>query len=280
MSDRGEDSDRQAAAVTEARPSPFLPVQASRQPKAPESVADRIRTAIIDGDIAIDAMLPTEAQLAVSFGVSRPTIREALRILESERFIHISRGSRGGVTVLEPTSPYAARSLAHILRFQKATLGDIYDARIELEGAAAQFAARNNPADAGKALRACVEREFAMIDDLPHVIEAISSVHLVILQQCGNLTLKLVGSALQDMIRHQMTVVYAQRLREGRDEFRREKLSEGFQRHEQLAELIARGKAEEACALWKANMHQTREFWVPGNMPLQLPPLMGAAPDP
>jgi GntR family transcriptional regulator, transcriptional repressor for pyruvate dehydrogenase complex len=65
-----------------------------RVPKTAELVASRIRRAIVEGRIGAGENLPSEAKLVETFEVSRPTIRETIRILEFE--ITASRGARGG----------------------------------------------------------------------------------------------------------------------------------------------------------------------------------------
>src|SRR3546814_8534697 len=73
-----------------------------RIPKTAELVADRIRRRIISGELGEGASLPPESQLLELFGVSRPTLREAIRILEAERLITVKRGSRSGARVSPP----------------------------------------------------------------------------------------------------------------------------------------------------------------------------------
>lgn len=62
-------------------------------------IADRIRAAIIDGSLKVDSRLPSEAELAESFGVSRPTVREALKRLAAKNLIRTQRGATGGAFV-------------------------------------------------------------------------------------------------------------------------------------------------------------------------------------
>ena len=66
-----------------------------RVPKTAELVAGRIRRSIVTGELRTGDSLPSEAHLITDFQVSRPTIREAIRILESEGLISVSRGARG-----------------------------------------------------------------------------------------------------------------------------------------------------------------------------------------
>jgi len=55
-----------------------------------------IRRQITGGELKEGDNLPPEAQIIEEFAVSRPTLREAFRILESEKLISVSRGARGG----------------------------------------------------------------------------------------------------------------------------------------------------------------------------------------
>lgn len=65
-------------------------------------VADKIRAAILDGRLQIDERLPTEEDLAKSFGISRPTVREALKRLAAQNLIRSQRGPSGGTFVSRP----------------------------------------------------------------------------------------------------------------------------------------------------------------------------------
>src|ERR1700733_962449 len=73
-----------------------------RVPKAGELVAEQLRRQIVTGELREGDPLPSENVLMERFGILRPTLREAFRILESEHIIVIKRGARGGAYVLVP----------------------------------------------------------------------------------------------------------------------------------------------------------------------------------
>src|SRR3546814_18606163 len=77
------------------------------------------------------------------FGVSRPTLREAFRILEAESLIGVRRGSRGGAQVLEPDPSIAARHVGLLLQLQCATLKDVYAALLETDPLSARLLSRS-----------------------------------------------------------------------------------------------------------------------------------------
>ena len=78
-------------------------------PKMAELIGDVLRRQIVHGDLKEGDALPSEAVLMEQFGVSRPTLREAFRVLESESLITIRRGAHGGARVKSPDQKIAAR---------------------------------------------------------------------------------------------------------------------------------------------------------------------------
>ncbi|MDT5398354.1 MAG: GntR family transcriptional regulator, transcriptional repressor for pyruvate dehydrogenase complex, partial [Mycobacterium sp.] len=80
-----------------------------RSPKTAELVAGTLRRMVVDGQLKEGDFLPNEAELMAHFGVSRPTLREAVRVLESERLVEVRRGSRTGARVRVPGPEIVAR---------------------------------------------------------------------------------------------------------------------------------------------------------------------------
>ena len=85
--------------------------QLVRAPKTSELIAAQLRRQIVRGTVKPGEKLPPESQLMEQFGVSRPTIREAFRILETERLIVVRPGSRGGAQVVAPDLTEGAERL-------------------------------------------------------------------------------------------------------------------------------------------------------------------------
>src|SRR5262245_39848287 len=104
-----------------------------RVQKLSHAVADRLRAQIISGQRKVGEKLPLESELLAQFKVSRPTIREALRILEVESLITLGRGARAGATVLGPTVDRAAEYAAMVLSSAGTTIGELHDARGVIE---------------------------------------------------------------------------------------------------------------------------------------------------
>src|SRR5579859_3121675 len=112
-----------------------------RAPKTGELIATHLRRQIVRGNLRPGETLPAELQLMEQFGVSRPTLREAFRILEAETLISVRRGSRGGAKVLPPDASVAARYVGVLLQMQGATINDVYEARMISEPPCARLLA-------------------------------------------------------------------------------------------------------------------------------------------
>ena len=100
-------------------PAPLAPRSSNRPirvPKTAEIVSDSIRQRIISGELQEGDSLPPESQLMEDFSISRPTLREAFRILEAEQLISVVRGSRTGARVHLPHVESVSRYASHILR--------------------------------------------------------------------------------------------------------------------------------------------------------------------
>jgi DNA-binding FadR family transcriptional regulator len=104
-------------------------------------LARELANYLSDNNLPEGTKLPTEVEMARTFGVGRTTLREALRLLEMRGVITIRVGRGGGPVVRQPQTTDLAEALALVLQFQKATLGDVIDARLLLEPTAARRAA-------------------------------------------------------------------------------------------------------------------------------------------
>src|SRR5262245_6996791 len=95
----GPSSPEETSMAPGARPPVSKPIRA---PKTAELIAAQIRGQIVRRELEPGMTLPTETELMGQLGVSRPTLREAYRILEAESLISVRRGVGGGAVVLAP----------------------------------------------------------------------------------------------------------------------------------------------------------------------------------
>src|SRR3546814_16080560 len=88
-----------------------------RIPKAAEIIAQAIRRRIVLGDLVEGDLLPTEADLMTPFDVSRPTLREALRLLEDDGLVRVLPGATGGVRTCPQQADLAALTRGFLPRW-------------------------------------------------------------------------------------------------------------------------------------------------------------------
>ncbi|EUA51573.1 bacterial regulatory s, gntR family protein [Mycobacterium xenopi 3993] len=178
--------------------SPEKAFGAVRSPKTAEVVARRLRKMVVDGQLADGDFLPHEAELMAHFRVSRPTLREAVRILESERLIEVRRGSRTGARVRIPGPEIVARPAGLLLELSGATLADVMTARIAIEPAAAKLLAETGTEDAHNELRNIVNNIPAAWEggELPR---ASANLHRRMVELSGNTTLGIIAGMLHEI---------------------------------------------------------------------------------
>jgi GntR family transcriptional repressor for pyruvate dehydrogenase complex len=98
-----------------------------------ETIVDQIRQLMRQGQLRPGDRLPAERDLCERFGVSRVTVREALRMLESSGLVEIRVGARGGAFVTIPTSEHVGDGLADMLSLSALTAADVTEVRLILE---------------------------------------------------------------------------------------------------------------------------------------------------
>jgi GntR family transcriptional regulator, transcriptional repressor for pyruvate dehydrogenase complex len=147
----------------------FKPVKPLR---VAEEIAQQLKQSIILGHFGIGDKLPTEADLADQFQVSRTAVRDALRILKNSGFVVTRQGASGGAYVSNLTFERLAAAFLDVFQAEKATLLEVFDVRCLLEPEVARRAAEAvNPESA--------QRLTESMGVTPHF-------HLALAEMCGN----------------------------------------------------------------------------------------------
>jgi GntR family transcriptional regulator, transcriptional repressor for pyruvate dehydrogenase complex len=165
--------------------------------KVAEFVAAELRSRIVTGELTDGDELPCEAEMIDEYGVSRPSLREALRILETERLVRIRRGKQGGCVVRRPTAASAAYHLGLTLRAENVTLEDLAVARLSIEPACVALAAQLPD-------REGIVSELTQLVDLSERSKttgesdlAMQEFHFRLVELCGNTTMAVLVGALE-----------------------------------------------------------------------------------
>jgi len=118
------------AATPPAEPELFSRVSLGR---ISEVIVEQIRLLMRQGQLKPGDRLPPERDLCARFGVSRVTVREALRMLESSGLVEIRVGARGGAFVTAPSSDRVGEGLADLLTLSVISAADVTEVRMILE---------------------------------------------------------------------------------------------------------------------------------------------------
>ena len=166
-----------------------MPLQAVEPKRLYRQIADQIAHLIASGEFPAGSRLPAERELAVSLGVSRTSVREAIISLEMNRLVEVRVGT--GIFVAAPDDvPRGVGDDAGPGPFE------LLEARKVIEGEIAALAAKNGRDDDFEALARCVDRMERHIDDFAAREAADREFHLRIAKATGNGSLELVVDGL------------------------------------------------------------------------------------
>jgi GntR family transcriptional repressor for pyruvate dehydrogenase complex len=227
-----------------------------------ELVAANLRRRIIGGALADGDELPREAELLEEFGVSRPSLREALRILETEGLIRIRRGKVGGAIVHPPTPQSAAYHVGLTLQSRRVTLRDLAQARGVLEPACAGFAAERDL----KTRKTIVQRLEELIDENEARLgssfaftESALKFHAAVVELSGNTTVAVLAGALEAVWSSQERH-WAQRVSDDGGYPDSKAQREVLRAHRRVVSAIASGDAEAAIQSMRGHLLKSQSY--------------------
>jgi len=230
-----------------------------RSPKTAELVAATLRRMIVLRQLQEGDYLPQEAELMEHFHVSRPTLREAVRVLESEGLVEVRRGSRTGARVRVPGPEAVAKPAALLLELSGATLADVMAARTSIEPLAARLLADGGTIGAKSELR-------AMVDSIPssweasELASASATFHRRLVELSGNATLGMIAGMLHEIAtRHTVAVLQDERNPMTAAEF--DRLLRSYRR---LIQLVDASQGEDAEQHWRRHMENSAASLLQG----------------
>lgn len=203
---------------------------------AHEVVADRLRRSIALGEVAPGERLPAERTLAANLGVSRLTVREALRVLQEEGALVTRRGPAGGAFVTE-----RSRGL------EPARVIEVFEYRLAVETTAAELAAGRRSANDLARLAEC-GRALRESADAGAFRRADSAFHLAVADASGNAMLR---TSIEDARAATFDSFDAQPFRVLRDATARG--------HDAVALAIEAGDGSAAAAAMAAHLRDARD---------------------
>jgi DNA-binding FadR family transcriptional regulator len=232
---------------------------AVRSPKTAELVAQTLRKMIVDGQLKDGDFLPYEADLMAHFHVSRPTLREAVRVLESERLVEVRRGSRTGAKVRVPGPEVVARPAALLLAISGTTLADVMTARVGIEPYAARLLAEQGTKAAHAQLRQLVE-QIPLARESGTLARASAELHRQLVELSGNATLAMIAGMLHEISeRHTSAAIHSEQ-----NVIPKVQYNKLIRSYERLVSLVSERNGAEAESHWRRHMQNSSAALLKG----------------
>lgn len=229
------------------------PVQTKR---ASEEIYEQIRQLILNGEIKPGERLPSERKMMDMMRRSRPTIREAMRMLEREGYIKIYSGSSGAV-VQEISVDNAVQSLETIMQFQQLTVENILEFRRMTESEGAKLASRRRTEGDLQKIEETLENTGKSIGDVESFIDCDMQFHLAVAEASRNAMYTIMLQVCRNMIGEALMEIFST----GSETERTERYYRILEAHKSVYQAIAEGQEETACQNMKRHLvHAERDI--------------------
>ncbi|MFC5753234.1 FadR/GntR family transcriptional regulator [Actinomadura rugatobispora] len=240
-----------------------------RQLRLAEQVAGKLRARILAADLEAGSLLPKQDELVAEFGVSYPSVREALRILENEGLITVRRGSVGGAEIHAPGASSAGYALGLALQAARVKVSDLGDAITMLEPLSTACCAMRP--DRGEVvvpvLRELLAEAERQVDDAAEFTRASRRFHQVLSSFNDNQTLQLVLRGLGSLWAAQeetWELTLTDALNEAGDYLSLDERREVLSAHGRITGAIERGDPDEAERLSREHLRSWHWEMQPG----------------
>jgi GntR family transcriptional repressor for pyruvate dehydrogenase complex len=174
-------------------------LKAVEKKKAYEDIVQQIRTLIEEGKLKRNDQLPSERELSETFRVSRTTVREAIRTLESMKFLQSRQGN--GTYVLSSSEEALIQPLAVALFNEKDDIRDIFYIRKIIEPHVAELAAENATPQEMEELERILRKQEECIGQGENIIETDSAFHNLMVKATKNRVMERLIIALIDLLK-------------------------------------------------------------------------------
>jgi DNA-binding FadR family transcriptional regulator len=226
-----------------------------------EVVGRKLRRVIVGGQLRGGDFLPTEAQLMSEFKVSRATLREALRVLESDGLIEVRRGARSGARVCVPGPETVPRPAALLLQTSHATIIDVMVASACIEATAARLLAKQGTPQAFVELQEILTHEMPAAWASRSLAETVKRFHRRIVELTGNATLTMFAGLVREILER-----HAAELIRKSPNVLKSQYDELVCSYHHLLDLMREGDGDEAERYFRRHMDTTRKL-LPINRP-------------
>lgn len=248
----GTGSDEPTAARTST---PFEPV---RPVRLYERIVDQVEDALARGELTPGQRLPSERELVTQFGASRSTVREALRVLESNGVVQSRPGDPNGPVVLPFTSGGLAKQLTRLARVDGLSLAELISSRMILDSSANRLAARLRTAEQLAEMEAAIETMRGAIEEGYEAFsEADFAFHDAVARASRNTLIQVCNQVVRDVT----LGLISDKIAHARN--RKAKMRESVLHHEEVLDAIRAGDGSAAARISRHNLYDYYAGYVP-----------------
>lgn len=215
-----------------------------------EVIVDQIRVLIRSGELAAGDRLPSERELCERFGVSRVTVREALRVLEANGLVEIRVGARGGAFVTAPSSRLVGEGIADLITLSAMSAAEVTEARIVIELGIIPLVCERATEEDVAALYEICDRSSAALEDDEYPLALSAEWHARYAQSAHNAAVAMLVESLHDPL-----IMSLERAREAAPLHGRR----GAEEHRALVDAIVDRDVPRATTLMKTHLERTAE---------------------
>lgn len=233
-----------------------------KTPKAAEVIARKIKRRIAKRELLEGDLLPPEIKLMEEFGVSRPTIREAFRILETQNLVSVSRGARGGAIVHRPDTSLITSHMLLSLAWEKSTVAEVYQTRVTVEPALVRRVAEVAADQVSHRLQPLLNEAYDSIDNLNRIPEILTDFLDVLLDLADDHLLEYMYLTLREIVRHHQAIAMSEGQRKKGEAMARVEIHALLNSYQKLVKLMSEGKEEEAEDHWRRHVNYVYKTWV------------------
>jgi GntR family transcriptional repressor for pyruvate dehydrogenase complex len=215
-----------------------------------EVIVDQVRLLIRQGQLAAGDRLPSERELCERFGVSRVTVREALRVLEANGLVEIRVGARGGAFVTAPSSRLVGEGISDLITLASLTAVEVTESRMVFElGIVPLVCERATKTDVDALYEIC-DRSTAALEGDGYPLELSAEWHTRYAQAAHNRAVAMLVESL-----HGPLLMSLERAREAAPLHGRG----GVEEHRALVDAIAKKDVRTATKLMRTHLNRTAE---------------------
>ncbi len=215
-----------------------------------EVIVEQIRLLLRQGQLTAGDRLPSERELCERFGVSRVTVREALRVLEANGLVEIRVGARGGAFVTAPSSRLVGEGIADLITLASLSAVEVTEARMVFElGIVPLVCARAQEDDIAALYEIC-DRGTAALQDDEYPLELSAKWHTRYAQSAHNRAVTMLVESL-----HGPLVMSLERAREAAPQHGRR----GVDEHRSLVDAVADRDVTRASELMRTHLERTAQ---------------------